>query len=143
MITNDAKSNRDSSLDSSGLFRWLWASLPETRPHLAHLLRDAEREAAENGEDLANEIICDSVNPYGILSEGFFWPVVVASVESGDVSMMVKIANTIEIILASSDEDLLAAADSRVVAPLSGQAEYWTVFRPFAGPRLLATAAWM
>ncbi|MGW1991852.1 hypothetical protein [Embleya sp. NPDC001921] len=130
--------SREPALTFRGLFDWLWERLPEARPHLAELKADAELDAVQEGRAIPDASVGYLLNPYGILSDALFWPVIVPAVETRNDDLLARTAAIVEALLAAADEDIRDAADLRVVSPLIGHAEYWSIFRHVAGPRLLS-----
>ncbi|MFI6982261.1 hypothetical protein ACIBSV_27160 [Embleya sp. NPDC050154] len=122
---------------SGRLFNRLWRACPAARPHLDRLAHEAGLDATAAERAIPGSV-ARALNPYSVLSEAFFWPVLAPAARTGDVGRLPALAAIVEALLASSDEDVRDATHIRVLTPLSQDPELWPRFHPFAGPRLLA-----
>ncbi|MGW1997724.1 hypothetical protein [Embleya sp. NPDC001921] len=122
---------------SGRLFNRLWRACPAARPHLDRLAHEAGLDATPAERAIPGSVTL-GLNPYSVLSEAFFWPVLAPAARTGDVARLPALAAIVEALLASPDEDVRDATHIRVVTPLSLDPELWPRFRPFAGPQLIA-----
>lgn len=108
----------------------LWRDFPEVRPIISEMWRDAKIDSIE----FEREIILPG--PYLILSEAFYWPLVVPAVESRDPDLLRRCAVFIDLALASSDDFLVEAMSMRVVERIVTDDSMRPAFFEFAGPLL-------